>query len=330
MTRTRTDCDMKTRAASRVRRPGDVMRLIVALAVVVGAQLLAALAHVGVRTTERALLDSVVTLPPLLRDSLTGAAQLVLVLAPAAMIVAVAAGGRFALVARLLIAGGAGSPFASSTHICCSVTPIPRCGRSCWPGGAGCSRVTFPPVAWLSGATAVVTVCGPELSRRWRSGLWWLTATAAAIEVTVGGFLPVDAAVAAALGVTVGCVVLLAFGEPASRPAASRVAVALQECGVELKSLTELPPPPQGPAAFAATTVDGTLLAVRVYAADDRDRDRLATALCVGLIAAAEPIVQGDYPHTRLGRGVEEVVEVDLFPRQIHPRQGPESLRGLA
>ena len=250
--------------------------MIVALAVVVGAQLLASLAQFGVRTTERALLDLVVTLPPLLRDSLTGAAQLVLVLAPAAMIVAMAAGGRFALVGRLLIAGGAGI----AVSVLDSHLLLGHSHPSVWPellaGRGGLFAITFPPVAWLSGATAVVTVCGPELSRRWRSGLWWLTATAAAIEVTVGAFLPIDAVVAAALGVTVGCLVLLAFGEPASRPVATRVAVALQECGVELKSLTELPPPPQGPAAFAAITVDGTPLAVRVYAADDRDRDRLA------------------------------------------------------
>ena len=91
-----------------------------------------------------------------------------------------------------------------------------------WPellaGRSGLLAVTFPPVAWLSATTAVLTVCGPELSRRWRSGLWWLTATTAAIETIVGAFLPVDAVAAAALGVTVGCLVLLAFGEPASRP----------------------------------------------------------------------------------------------------------------
>ena len=46
-----------------VRRAGDAVRLIFALAVLVPAVLLAALAHTGVRTTERGLLESIVTLP---------------------------------------------------------------------------------------------------------------------------------------------------------------------------------------------------------------------------------------------------------------------------
>ena len=84
------------------------MRLMAALAVLLGAQLLAALAHVGVRNSERALLDSVITLPPLLRDALTGAAQLVLILVPVALVITMAAGRRFALVGHILLAGALG------------------------------------------------------------------------------------------------------------------------------------------------------------------------------------------------------------------------------
>ena len=112
--------------------------------------------------------------------------------------------------------------------------------------------VTFPPVAWLAGTTAVVTVAGAELSRRWRRGLWWLTGIAAVVEVMVGGFLPVDAVVAAAVGVSVGSSILLIFGEPARRPAAAQVVAALQECGVDVASLKQLPPAGEGPDLFRA------------------------------------------------------------------------------
>ena len=100
--------------------------------------------------------------------------------------------------------------------------------------------VNFPPVAWLSGVIAMLTVVAPEISGRWRHVLWWVVGVASVLEVTVGGFLPVDAVVAAALGACVGCVVLLAFGGPTSRPNAEQVAAALQECGVELSRLKEV------------------------------------------------------------------------------------------
>ena len=96
------------------------------------------------------------------------------------------------------------------------------------------------------------------------------------LEVTVAGFLPVDAVVAAALGACVGCVVLLAFGGPTTRPNAQQVAAALQECGVELSRLKEVATGTSGPALFIATTPEGATLTVKVLATEDRDRDRLS------------------------------------------------------
>jgi uncharacterized membrane protein YbhN (UPF0104 family) len=46
-----------------VRRAADVLRLIVALATLLIGLLVATLAHRGVRSTERALLETIVTLP---------------------------------------------------------------------------------------------------------------------------------------------------------------------------------------------------------------------------------------------------------------------------
>jgi uncharacterized protein (TIRG00374 family) len=95
------------------------------------------------------------------------------------------------------------------------------------------------------------------------------------VEVLVGGVLPVDAVVAAALGITVGSSILLIVGAPPRRPTAAQVVAALQECGVGVAALKQVPVD-RGPAAFRATTREGTSLAVRVYAGDDRDNDVLA------------------------------------------------------
>jgi hypothetical protein len=92
--------------APRVRRAADVLRLIVAVAVFLAAQLLAILGHTGVSTTEGSVLQAIATLPPSLRDALTVAGQVVVVLLPAGIVVAVLAGRRFALAGRVRPRGG--------------------------------------------------------------------------------------------------------------------------------------------------------------------------------------------------------------------------------
>jgi uncharacterized protein (TIRG00374 family) len=259
-----------------VRRAADVLRLILALTVLLVGLLVATLADAGVRSSERGLLETIVTLPASLRDALTAAAQLVAVLLPAAVVVALAVRRRFADVGKVVIAGVVGIlAGVLVSHLLLEDSHPPN-WHELLTGRNGIVAVTVPPVAWLAGTTAVVTAAGTELSRRWRRGLWWLTAIAAVVEVMVGGFLPVDVVVAAALGISVGSSILLVFGEPGRRPTAAQVVTALQACGVDVATIKQLPPRGEGPDLFGATTREGIRLAVRVYAGDDRDRDRLA------------------------------------------------------
>ena len=183
---------------------------------------------------------------------------------------------RFSLAGKLFLAALAGATAgALVSHFL-----LHRSHPVVWPallaGRGGFLAVTFPPVAWLSAMTATLTVAGAELPRGWRAGLWWLTGTVATIEVIVGGFLLLDAVVATSLGVCIGCLVLLAFGGPSGRPSPDQVVGALRECGVDLVSLKQLPSETGRPDLFRATTRDKTVLGVRVFASDDRDRDRLA------------------------------------------------------
>ena len=228
------------------------------------------------RTSERAFIDAVVTLPTAWRDALTTAVQVVLVVLPAGILIALLIRRRVAVVVRVLIAGLIGTLLG----VAVSHLLLGRSHPPLWPGlvaGRGwLFAVTFPPVAWLSGMAAVVSVAAGEIPGHWRRALWWLTGASAVTEVVVGGFLPIDAVAAAALGIGIGAAILLIFGESPRRPAGVQVAAALQECGVEVEVLTELTPDAGGPAAYRATISTGTALTVRVYADDDRDRDRLA------------------------------------------------------
>jgi uncharacterized protein (TIRG00374 family) len=260
----------------RARRASDVLRLLVALAVLIAVELLAGLAHVSVRVTEHALLESIVTLPASLRDWMSALAQVVAVLLPVLFVGALVGGRRFGLTARAALAALAGTSagvvlshvFLSSSH--------PTTWSQLLIGRGGVFAVRFPPVAWLSGAVAMLTVVAPEVSGRWRRALWWVVVVGTVVEVAVGAFLPVDAVAAAALGVCVGSVVLLAFGGPTNRPSGQQVVATLEECGFELSRLKEVAVGTSGPALFTATTTQGPTLTVKVLATEDRDRDRLS------------------------------------------------------
>jgi uncharacterized protein (TIRG00374 family) len=132
--------------------------------------------------------------------------------------------------------------------------------------------------------------------------------------VVVGGFLPVDAVVATALGISIGASILLIFGERPHRPTPVQVVAALQECGVEVAVLAELTPDPGGPAVYRATTLDGTALTVRVYADDDRDRDRLARL-------TRWLLVRGP-PEDRAGVTVESAAEHEMLAMVSAARTG--------
>ena len=126
----------RSRPQPRARRASDVLRLLVALAVLVGAGLLAGLARVSVRVTERALLESIITLPAALRDSMRALAQVAAVLLPVGFIAALASGKRFSLTARALLAALAGT----SAGVVVSHVFLAPSHPATWAGATGGER----------------------------------------------------------------------------------------------------------------------------------------------------------------------------------------------
>jgi len=311
----RTDVVVEPLTGQRdVRRAADVLRLIVASAVLVGAALFSGFAYVGVRRTQSGLLESVVTLPPGLRDVLSAIAQLILLVVPVGILVVAVVRRRYALLGRFVLT----ALFATGAALVVSELLLAHSHPVDWPellaGRGGVFGATFPPVDWLCGATALVTVGGPELSRRWRTALWWTIAAAAGVQIVVGGFLPVDAVIAAALGVSVGSAVLLLFGAPSGRPEAAEVVDALRECGVDVCSLKEVTPAPGDPALFSATTREGTALTIQVVADDDRNRSRLAHL--------SRWLLLRNPQDDRVGADVESMAEHELLAMVTAGRAG--------
>jgi uncharacterized protein (TIRG00374 family) len=258
-----------------VPRAADVLRLIIASSVLILAVLVSAIAHAGVRKTEQRLLESIVTLPASLRDLLTGVAQLVLILVPVGIVVVALVRRHFRRFGRFVVTAVVATVSATVVLHLLVQGSHPETWRQLLSGRGGVFNTRFPPVAWLCGATALVTVATPELSQRWRTTLWWIIGTAAVVDVFVGGFLPMDAIAAGALGVCVGSVALLVFGAPSSQPEGEEIVDALEQCGVDVGSLKEVVPARGDPASFEAATREGAELTVHVLSDDDANLTRL-------------------------------------------------------
>jgi hypothetical protein len=108
--------------------------------------------------------------------------------------------------------------------------------------------------------------------------------------------------------------ILLILGETPRRPAAVQVVTALQECGVEVAVPTGLPPDPGRSDAYRARTSDGTTLTVRVYADEDRDRDRLDRL--------TQRLLARDAPGERAGDTVESATEHEMLAMVSAARTG--------
>ncbi|HWS47240.1 MAG TPA: hypothetical protein VN636_15340 [Acidimicrobiia bacterium] len=296
------------------RRAADVLRLIAASSVLLATLLLSAVAHSGVKRTERSMLESIITLPAPLRDLLTGLAQLVLILVPVGIVVLSLVRRQFSLLGQLVVTTIIATLAAVVAAHLLLQTSHPETWHQLLAGRGGAFDATFPPVAWLCGATAVVTVTTPELTRGWRTALWWTITIAAVIEVIVGGSLPVDAVVAAALGLTVGSLALLAFGAPSNRPEAAEIVDALHECGIDVEALVELAAAPGDPALFGATTRDGTKLSVRVFADDDANQSLL--------LRQTRRLLLRNPQDDRLATTVESAAEHELLATVTAERAG--------
>jgi uncharacterized protein (TIRG00374 family) len=297
-----------------VRRAADVLRLLLTAAVLLVSLLLATLAHRGVRSTERSFLQTIVTVPPSVRDSLTAVAQVVAVMMPAAVLVAMAVRRRFLALGKIVVAGAVGGAVGVLVSHLLLEGSHPSDWHAMLTGRAGVVTITFPTMAWLAGMAAIVTVAGTELSRGWRRALWWLLAIAASLQVIVGGVLLIDGVAAAAVGLCVGSSILLIFGEPPRRPAAVQVETALKACGVDVASVEPLPLDPEGRSTFRSVMPDGTGLVVRVYASDDRDREVL--------VRLARWLFVRDAGREPYGTNVEAAAEHEMLAMVAAARAG--------
>ena len=276
------------------RHPGDALRLVAGLAILLGCTATVRPDQVGVLETDLFRLAN--DLPTALYPAFWVVMQAGNVLAVGVASVVVAATRRFWLAANLAITGvgvwlaarwikdevGRGRPaqLLDDVHI--------RGGQD---SGLG----------FVSGhaavAVAIATLIAPYLGRRAR---WVAFAWAAGVCVSrmyVGVHLPLDVVGGAALGWAAGSLVHLLLGAPGGRPTPERAAKALAEQGLEVTEVTPLGGrDARRSARFEAVGRDGQRLFAKLIPRERRDEDLLYRVWRMLVRRRAEPGRRGSGP----------------------------------
>ena len=286
------------KALTLPRHPGDALRLLAGLAILLICTASVRPDHVGVLETDLFRLFN--DLPSALYPAFWVVMQGGNVLAVAVASLVVAATRRFWLAANVAITGvgvwlaarwikdeiGRGRPddLLDGVH--------PRGGQD---SGLG----------FVSGhaavAVAIATLVAPYLGRRAR---WIAIAWAVGVCVSrmyVGVHLPLDVVGGAALGWAAGSLVHLLLGAPGGRPSAQRAAKALTEQGLQVSEVTPLGGrDARRSVRFEAVTADGQRLFAKLIPRERRDEDLLYRAWWTLFRRRAEPGRRGSGPPLQL------------------------------
>jgi membrane-associated phospholipid phosphatase len=160
-------------------------------------------------------------------------------------------------------------------------------------------------------AVAIATMIAPYLGRRAR---WVVVLVAVLVCISrlyVGAHLPLDVVGGAALGWAAGSLVHLLLGAPGGRPSAERAAKALRELGLEVGEVTPLGGrDARRSARFQAVGPDGQLLFAKLIPRERRDEDLLYRAWRMLVRRRAEPGRPGTGPPAQQ---VEREAYLDLL-----------------
>ena len=254
--------------ARRVRRPTDVVLLILALLSTIGLAF-AAPGPTALDSSVTAVLGSLPGVAGWLWELSYG---LLVVWAAALAIIVLAHRGHrrifgdLVLAAALALGSAVLAGWVAGTSVSDSIRALLT------PG---------PPAVYLETrialVTAIVVVASPHLSRPLRYVGRGILAMGAAASVALGVALPIGAVAGFVIGVGCAAIAHLILGSPGGRPSAAQVTVALGDLGVEVTQVVESLHQVTGVAMFDASTPSGEQLLVKVYGKDAWDGQLLTS-----------------------------------------------------
>lgn len=265
-------------ATSTRRRPaaGDVVRVGVGVAVIAVGVAAGHLGRATVQGVELDLLRLTGRLPDAVEDLLIGAAQLLVRVLPAVVVVALLVRRRWKLVLALIATAWlanlamAAAQWALFDRTLDELLALADERRA--------QGIAFAPSSEVvASITAVVTMTAPLVGRRWRRAMWSVVGTVVVLRLISPTDPAFDLVVALGVGVLVGSLVQLVRGSTVGPPSPEVVAEALR--GVGLAPVAVEPRERAGTAhRYGVVDQDGRVLEVILRTPDEREADLLARA----------------------------------------------------
>ncbi|HEX6567926.1 MAG TPA: hypothetical protein VF015_02140, partial [Acidimicrobiales bacterium] len=304
---------LEAEASARVRSPVDVLRLVAAVALVVGVFVVDWLFGETLVAFAAELFAGLSAMPEWIVNVVVVGSRLLAVALLAVGVVAVLRGGHWQPVLPLVAAGGV---TAGLTLVLDVFDPAAVDAPVDVDGGLGpATDAGFPTLAGLAVVSAVTTAAAPWLSRRWRRA-GWVVVFGLAVTRFLATPASLDTLAALLIGWLVGAAAVVVFGGPSRRPTGRAVAGGLAAVGVPISHLEQAGVDARGSTPYFGETAAGARLFVKSLGADERSADRLFR-----LYRRVVPRDLGDErPFSSLRRAVEHEALVALAARDLGVR----------
>lgn len=256
----------------RVRSQADVVRLIVALALIGVGVLVATWLRNTIGGAEEDLVDVYEQVPDRFAEALTGLAVIGAGVLPLVVLVVLVVRRHYRQATALTL-GALGAAltmswltdFLASQGVIAAVDPdTDRVVELTSP--------TFATSPLIAAAVALVIIASPWLSQQWRRVLWFGVGLLVLFRVVSSSEPPLDIVIAIAVGMAVGSLALLVFGTEGSDPEAPELVAMLRSVGrpVRIDQLVG-----SNPLVYGVEMAGGRRMEMRVRTVHDRSENLL-------------------------------------------------------
>jgi uncharacterized membrane protein YbhN (UPF0104 family)/tRNA A-37 threonylcarbamoyl transferase component Bud32 len=254
--------------------PGDVLRLIVGLAVLLLGLFLAAVAQNTIAGAEQDIVSWFNRLPDRAIGLVIGAGQLIAVVVPVTVWVLLLWRRQFRLLGMQLLAVNVAAwamtaieaRYADRLGVIEDAHTITR---------GWIADTSYPTSSAVAASAAFVAVTAPWLSRRWRRATWGTLIVLVLLRIVGSGEPPLDIIVAIAMGLVVGSLALLVFGSPSPGPRVTELVGAMRSAGLMPIGIRRMHDDGSSPHFAVDVEEDRGTLFVKVRSPSDRSSDLL-------------------------------------------------------
>jgi glycosyltransferase 2 family protein len=286
------------RPRHRQRAPGDVLRLLLGLALLAAGLLAATVARNTVGGAEADIVEAYDRIPNRLAEVLTAFAYLLAAGLPLLAIVVLLLRRRFRRALALLLGSYVATWALVALDRALADRGVVERVRADTGRNVQLTDPRFATSPLIASVVSMVVIASPWLSQRWRRALWIGVGVLVVLRMVSSGQPAFDVVLALAVGVVVGSAALVVIGTPSADPEAAELVAMLRPVAPTTR-IEQLDA--DDPLAYRIELAGGEPLAMTVRTDRDRSADLLGRLWRYARLRSAET----DRPHMTVQRRVE-------------------------